>query len=458
MHQHSSSAKEQSQAHSHFQVECEADRDARSEPPAELRQSGPERAGVRPCNTDPPKLTFFAGGLDWLKLYVFGGLCPERLRGVLEKAKKAAETDHPDRYIELGERLWQVQDHGEGKGSNSMAYLLCSGGLRLALNARESGPCAMIEAQGAFCAGRAPFEVFEELKDIVRDVGCSIIRTTVSRLDIHADMLGLPMSRVAKAHNNDQIVRRAKEFGTRGFGRACDVETLYVGSRSSSVFARIYDKSRELSKNDEKAAHYKSIHGLSEVPEVLTRVEFELGGDFFRETWRAEDAEEGFKSLGTIARYLTHDWIRVCHHVDRNNTQKAKAVAWWQYMSDRLVMCMAGQGNRGDRLPVVPDTDRLKKQVVGTLASLCARLGVNPGDVDGACRQLVALVKEEDNLSLRDKVELRYFEFDQRRRQIEARSVKAFERSMGSLHGGSCHVVGAGLEYKASEADSQAAA
>lgn len=437
MHQHSSSAKEQSQAHSHFQVECEADCEPRvSSPPADgsmsVSQCQDRQAGeldasrVQSCITDPAKLSFLCGGLDWLKLYGFGGLCPSWVLEDLRRLKMAAVEGSPDVFIELGGKIWTVEPYSSGKGSNCLAYVLTWGAVRLALSARPSGPCAMIEAQGTFCAGRSPREVHDELRQIVTSVGCSPDRFVVSRLDIHADVVGVPFSRISKAFVSGNIVKRSKDWNMHGHGDFDKGTGLYFGKRGQPVIARVYDKARQLAANEDKAATYCCAHSLTEVPSVLTRVEFEMTADFFRDKWKWENSNEVLDGLSTVAEYLMNDWLRVCYHVDRNNTQLAKPASWWKFIADKLVNKLNAFGPVGERVPMVPNKERSISQVVGHVATICALAGKAPRDLNHAFEYLSELLNEEHNVRFRDKVELKVFDFGERAKQIQRRGLKAF--------------------------------
>jgi hypothetical protein len=373
--------------------------------------------GVRPCITDPPKRIFVAGGLDWCKLYVFGCPTTADLLNRLEKAKTKLKEGGREEWIDLAGMTWRVEAFGDGKGSNNLPYLLTCAGLRLALGSRAgSGPVAMIEAQGSYCAGRDPQELHKELKEIVCKVGVNPDRFTVSRLDVHGDMAGLHLSTFVKVFASGGVIKRAKKWSLFGEGNFEDVSGLYFGKRGRGAYCRIYDKVRELERDEDKLKSYLAAHDLTELPESLTRVEFELSGEWFREEWRDSDSDAVFDRLGTITEYLMHDWLRFCFHVDRRHTDHAKPCSWWKYLGLKMAQQMHGFQKRSQKPRPIPRTSKYLEQIRGNLAALVGgKLGQGPPDIASAFNQFVVpLFKESDQLKFRDSLETKCLQHDQR--------------------------------------------
>ena len=391
-------------------------------------KSGGKHGEVRTCITDLSKLTVVSAGVDWCKLYAHGVPVDSEICDELEALKTKAKESPRGVYCELAGRDWKVEPRGEGDGANHLAYLLTAPGLRLALGrGTGAGVVAMIEAQGRYCAGRDPQVLHKELKNIVCKAGVQPSRFIVSRLDIYGDVAGVPVSRVIKAFMAGNVVKRSRKWNFEGEGHFEQSTGIYFGKRGQAVMARIYDKVAELSKNEDKRTAFLAVHGLETLPAVVTRVEFEVLADFFRETWKASNSDEVFASLGSIARYLMSDWLRVCFHVDRNNTQKAKACSWWQYLGEKISQRMHYFAPRCDLPPLVPSRTKLKAQVLGCVAALNAMLGFAPQSVHAAFDNVRTICTDLDAVYLRDRSETRYLEFDQRKKQWEQRSSQALE-------------------------------
>ncbi len=383
---------------------------------------------VRTCITDLSKLSVVSAGVDWCKLYAQGTPVDPEICNELEAYKEKAKESQRGVYVELAGINWKVEPRGDGDGANHLPYLLTCAGLRLALGRRTgSGAVAMIEAQGRYCAGRDPQVLHKELKAIVCKAGVQPTRFIVSRLDIYGDVAGVPVSRVIKAFMSGNVVKRSRKWNFEGEGHFEQSTGIYFGKRGQAVMARIYDKVAELEKNEDKRTAFLTVHGLESLPPVVTRVEFEVLADFFRETWKAANSDEVFAALGSISRYLMKDWLRVCFHVDRNNTQKAKACSWWQHLGEKIAQRMHYFAPRCDVPPLLPSRVKLKAQVLGCVAALNAMLGFAPQNVEAAFDNVRAICTDLDAVYLRDRSEDRCLEFDQRKKQWEQRSSQALE-------------------------------
>ena len=362
--------------------------------------------GVRSCITDPSKRTFVAGGLDWLKLYAFGCPTNQDLLSRLEKLKENAREGQTE-WIELAGRRWKVEPHGDGKGANNLPYLLTHAGLRLALGGRQdSGPVAMIEAQGSYCGGVHPQELHRDLKEIVCRVGVNPERFTISRMDVHGDLAGIHLRTFLRVFASDCVVKRAKKWALYGEGNFENVSGLYFGKRGRGAYCRIYDKVRELETDDDKYKTYLAVHDLRELPAQLTRVEFELSGEWFREEWGDSLSDTVFERLGSVVDYLTNQWLRFCSHVDRKNTDSAKGTAWWKYLGSKMAQQMDGSKPRVVKPKPIPKTSKYLEQIRGNLAALVGgKLGQGPPDIAAAFELVLPMFGETDNVKFRDSVE-----------------------------------------------------
>ena len=144
-----------------------------------------------------------------------------------------------------------------------------------------------IRDRGRYCAGRDPQVLHKELKAIVCKAGVQPTRFIVSRLDIYGDVAAVPVSRVIKAFMSGNVVKRSRKWNFEGQGDFEQSTGIYFGKRGQAVMARIYDKVAELAKDEDKRTAFLAVHGLETMPPVVTRVEFEVLADFFRETWKA---------------------------------------------------------------------------------------------------------------------------------------------------------------------------
>lgn len=367
---------------------------------------------VRPNSMDPTKLSFIAGGLDWLGLLAFGGPVSDDIHAACMAKRKAAAETHKPQYIELGGHTWKVEGKGTGVGSNSYDILLSCGFLYLNLNKRQGkGPVAHIWATGQYCNTREPQALHLELKRIVAAVGVKADYFKVERMDIFGDISGLMVSRVGMAFFQDKVVTRASDICLRFKRSARKMTSFSFGSRTN-VFCRIYDKVEELSKDDDKKQQYLNAMGLEELPETMLRVEYAVRSDFLRETWRAETSDEVFASLSSLAEYLTQEWFRVCSQVDRNHTEQSKPAAWWAYLRGQLTAVFKTPEPRPQRPAPMPKTEKAAELVLGGIAAILAKNGLWFSTPQEA---MASITFTENQLQkFRDRIEQKFTQNQQR--------------------------------------------
>lgn len=400
----------------------------------------PLQLGVQTDNMDPEKLMALAAGVDWLAFYSFGPKAPDELLSHLAGLKAKAEDK--EQWIFLGGRYWQVQPYGMGKGLNAMRYVLDGPGVRLGISSQGSdkAPNAIIEATGQYCGGRDPQALYRELKRVIGDAGLNIMRTTITRLDLFIDVEGIHCKRVWDRFYSGNVVKRSRKVNPHFDGiDGTKITGIDFGKRGDGVFLRCYDKALELSLNDAKTERYLEAFDRDKVPEVLTRIEFEVSWEFLSETWAAQDGDAVFASLSSLASYLMRDWIRVCNYVDRNNTQLAKAESWWQHAANRLAKAARGFADRPAAMFMRPDVVRLKRQAMGLLAAIAAVTGLGPQSVADGAAILASVCTSGDDVVFADRVERRVLEFEHREQSLrsflEAGDLSSGERN---CHGENC--------------------
>ena len=334
--------------------------------------------GVQIGNTDPSNRKVVLCGLDWLKIVAFGVNVPAAVRALLEEKKKEA-SEGAEVYVCLAERQWRVLANGTGKANNHFAYLLHIPGLTLAIQKRDASvqggqPVAYLEAEGQFCSGRNPADLHSELLAVFKAAGVVANRVTVGRVDIAADVSGIHVNDVAKAEARGLIVARPQTYAPLRRGR--NYETIEFGTKSSaSCQLEVYDKLKELAKNEIKCENYKAAAGIEELPSSLTRFEFKYGGEYLREQHNIQSSAELIASLSGLVAYQMTSWIRICSHVDRKNTEHSKPVAWWEWLKGAMQKRLQGFKETKRRPVRPPMMKALRNQILGGLSSACALAG-----------------------------------------------------------------------------------
>ncbi len=367
--------------------------------------------------THPETLHFIAGGLDWLKLWAFGRCVTSDEFQRLEKLRdRAQESDRPVYHVMAG-MVWTVQPRGVSRASNYMPVALTCAGLTVAFCQREgSGPVAMIEAEGSYCGGRDPQELYRELKRIISQCGVAASHFKISRMDIYGDMGGIHISSVIRAFANDNVVKRSRKWKLEGEGMFKNVQGVYFGRRGH-LMCRIYDKAKQVAADPDDEKAYLIRSGLQQMPQKCTRTEFQIHSEAINELWPGMNADEVFASLATLTEYLMQEWLRVCSHVDHNHTDRAKPVAWWQYLGRKMAQAVKGVLPRPAIVTPLPKVNKLLKGLKGYLTSIYGRLGLAPSTVQDGLSGLSDYFNEADNESFRDGIERKVVEFDQRAEQ-----------------------------------------
>lgn len=347
-------------------------------------KSGENGRQVQTSITDLTKLKFIGLGVDWVRFPVYGRSVPSHVLEALKAAKARAKESEEPVYFVLGGLTWTVVPKSDAKGVNNLPYMLKCAGVTLSLGEGGPGrPVAAVQATGRYCAMFHPKELKTELKALVARVGVVAERFGVpTRLDIRGDVAGLHVSRMADAVARDRVLTRAdcdEVFRTHK-----KVNAVIFGRRGGRVYCRVYDKVLELSKDDDKRAEYLNANSLESLPEVLTRLEYELTSDFFRETWGARSLDQVFDTLGVLVEYLMHDWLRVCVDVDRNHTELSKISSWWQWLKSKMIAAAGVSGERPKPETLEPDASKLLRQIIGCASSALALVGLVPTNAKDA--------------------------------------------------------------------------
>jgi hypothetical protein len=196
----------------------------------------------------------------------------------------------------------------------------------------------------------------------------------VSRLDIAMDLFGVSMRGQEIKPWQDGWVGRSKVSGVFYNSRTGDLETIYIGSRKSAVFLRIYDKLAQAIKEGDIEYWLDVWKGRQG---AVTRVEWQVlpGEGNFQDDLRDLSQLNGF-SIRELLNYLLN-WGRLCiPDPNDSNNRRWKDAEFWQGVRD-----LAQAWSDGVDWP----TSRLGKQfhpvswayvqfVSGTIAGAAARL------------------------------------------------------------------------------------
>lgn len=200
---------------------------------------------------------------------------------------------------------------------------------------------------------------------------------SITRLDMAVDLLGVSMLDQDVNKWSEDWVGRSKLSALFRNSRTGELETIYIGSRRSPVFIRVYDKVAQ-SLADSDYQYWLDVWGGIEGE--VTRIEWEVkpkDGNF-SDNLQDFSLFNGF-SIRELMNYLI-DWGRLCdENPDDSNRRRWPDSHFWA----DLRVCV-GQWSEGINWP----TSRLGKSfhgvspaylkfVSGTLSGAMARLSEN---------------------------------------------------------------------------------
>jgi hypothetical protein len=314
-----------------------------------------------------------ASGID--ALYLSGmGSAPTVLLDELEAAKSVAvETGQPVDYA-LGGYSVRVL------GSSWQKYKYCAKHelARIGITASESLPVVRVQPTSLALHALGPETMVLWVRNVLDAAGIDA-RLQVSRLDLHADWQGLWID----AEERSQFVTRSDRRAL--YEVTGELAGLTFGSRGAALFARIYDKSRELEgKGDD---WWLEVWGDEFDPEQrVLRVEFEFSRDGLRE-FGLSSPEDVFEQVGPLWAYATGSWLSLRIPGDDDTRSR------WPV--DRRWLAVQRASLAGAALPAVRlragesagSLRRLLPQLVGYLASVAVPLGTL--DLDDTLDHLV---------------------------------------------------------------------
>lgn len=152
------------------------------------------------------------------------------------------------------------------------------------------------------------------------------------------------------------------------------LETIYIGSPSSPVRLRIYDKSKEVQKRGTKL-WFIPLWGLEENKDVW-RVEFQLRRTVLRQ-FRINDLHDLWGKIGGVWKYLTDEWFSL-RFPDNEKSERRTIHPLWaevQNCADKLGTAVEVQRTfKGDTPASV---EWLVSHINGCITSVAARLGIS---------------------------------------------------------------------------------
>ena len=196
----------------------------------------------------------------------------------------------------------------------------------------------------------------------------TVDRIQVSRVDLAADFL-LPEG-LSHSFLYSHLVPSHRKLQSISLNQ--NLETFYVGAKSSPIQMRIYDKAKEILTSSYKT-WFGSLWGLETIADVW-RVEFQLRRPVLREL-QINTLEEFLEKRASIWKYLTEEWASL-RLPDDSNTTRRTVHPFWKAVQE--AGSSWGDATKMQRVKSPPtfDLDRKIAVILGHLIALAALLGV----------------------------------------------------------------------------------
>lgn len=219
-------------------------------------------------------------------------------------------------------------------GTRFFPYVFQSGDVRLMLSSRGPDsklPNCQIEIGSVSCQ-QDFYRIYHELINWLKSYNFTVKKEVVSRVDLATDFIDVDI-RQLDIDNKHKWISKARKFAI--YNEGWEVTGIMIG-RGNFVM-RIYDKTTELKKNQEKGNFFRTVWGCDEDTPV-TRVEIQVRREALKEFAIPLDTVQDLKAhADSLWKYATDEWARfAAHNVDRDNRNqdKARMSMFWRMVQD----------------------------------------------------------------------------------------------------------------------------
>lgn len=352
------------------------------------------------------------GGEDWFEACIYlrwKGF--ERMRDALDAAKRKAWGGGTRCQCTLPGAIATYQIGplgcylGKGKGGPLMAWTIVRSGITIGLADRadphDTMPSGFVRIPGEVLSALGDARVvWEEVVRWLAELGASIERAVVSRVDMCVDMPGMKVDPFVHAFSEGRTIRRARKACTYRQDKDPETESVYYDGRSMTGLSvgtgtrvRIYDKAVECC-NLFVRHNIQTQRWAGKDCKNAARVEFQLRRSFLkaekhkqREIDRPiiDTVQDYFDHRAELAEYLVTRWMRfVQPGFDIRHTERAVDIPEWDAVRKAFASWTGDTGGVRTFTKIKRSTCRVKDllaQVRGCMESAFARLCE---DVDGA--------------------------------------------------------------------------
>jgi hypothetical protein len=271
-------------------------------------------------------------GLDKITVFVWGEwtlpdpdcrICPDGARAVREDLLAALIVNRDRPFLRgvrvFGGTCFPADGHYiYGKKVPCPVQVHCNG-MRIALGdidrANPNLPLAQVIIDSAALSERGHLNCLENLGVVLSALGIRVRELTVLRVDVCADVVGLPASEFLHfVHTGGAVVSKFQWNNRSTWGPSEALETVAVG-KSSEIRLQLYDKLKRVrAQLDEGKSREVDVlwAGLVErwgcVPADVLRCEFQISGGWFRERFGSLPAPgrkpQPLRTIGDVIAHL----------------------------------------------------------------------------------------------------------------------------------------------------------
>lgn len=301
-----------------------------------------------------------ASGIDALYLSGYGEL-PADLLAELDRFRSMAMADENPTEFELGGYPVRILKHSWQKYRYCVEHELA----RIGFTPSKALPAVRVQLTSVAIHALGPETAVLWVRNLLDAAGLDV-RLQVSRLDLHSDWQGLWVDAEERRHFVGYANRRAL------YEVDDELSGLNVGSRGGALYARIYDKTREV----EATGHdwWPELWGKRFDPEQpVLRVEFEFSRDGLRD-FGVNTPEDAFEQIGPLWAYATGAWLSLRIPTGDETRSRWPVDPRWQAVQGSA---LAGGALPASRIKAGERAGSLRKlmaQLVGCLSSAAVHL------------------------------------------------------------------------------------
>lgn len=283
-------------------------------------------------------------GLDYLKIGFYGTI-PEYTMMKLNREQMTAQAHRGTKKVRT-KKLKGYNFKFLPNGSSNYSFLLINDLIRIYIGQiskemnKETGevkyhyPNIMIDMQSVILNQLGVEKAYNLACSIAEEFVYEIEKEKVSRIDIFADIHGAH-SELSKESIHSNFMCRS--VNNHPIYQHNGVSGHNFGSRSSKIYGRIYNKSKEISyKGGQKDWFYDLWNVEKDQSNAVWRAEFQLGRKFFSDFYYKKDGQktniETFEdvqnSMLSIWKYITQKWIRLCYDDNKKATRRTVYPLW----------------------------------------------------------------------------------------------------------------------------------